>query len=387
MSVVDVPAVQKTPIFQEVAQKNSVQPDFHKQLLLKLRTIFIVAILTLLLAEGAARSLVAISHPTATYSKEFDKKLFIAQTKSKAKDGTIVFLGDSKINRGIYPELISQSLAEKRQLDLQVKNLALAAGTPDMALFMLKESVRSSGKPKLVVFNLNPAFFKPEIRKQLKTTKNPQFHLLKTHIGRCTFKPSTRIQDRLVCWLESKSYLLQYRNMFKKYLQDSVKAWQNPIRSIKRDLRPVQAPKLEVSPGGWSPLYPFMTNAEANTVKNIDISRWDESLVQPLVAYCKQDNIPLLLVWMPEYQTHFVKNGRIVDTYFPTQFEQFADRSGARFLNLFTSEPRLEFYYNHNHLNAQGAIQISKKIAQILAGPEYSGILSNTLAERVNTRK
>jgi hypothetical protein len=102
--------------------------------------------------ELAARFLVFVDPPVRSGNQLFEEKLYILQSITPGKP-VIFCMGDSKMNRAIYPDLLKALLA-KNGLDIEVANLAVDGAPPSMMKKLLKLAVEHQIVPKLVICDM-----------------------------------------------------------------------------------------------------------------------------------------------------------------------------------------------------------------------------------------
>ena len=117
-----------------------------------------------------------------------------------------------------------------------------------------------------------------------------------------------------------------------------------------------------------------------------DLSTNSPTVVRRLYARCKEQGIPLLLVWLPEHaymDRLFYKQNKVDARWLEGQYEQLARREGFTFLNLRMHPLPVTHFTDFNHHNANGAYESTKLLAKYLQKSHFSGYLiaNDTLAE------
>jgi hypothetical protein len=109
---------------------------------------------------------------------------------------------------------------------------------------------------------------------------------------------------------------------------------------------------------------------------HIDVEPRGEQQLEALARVCREEGIRLVLAFSPEYaQMQAITTNRLDIV---RRFEALAQRNGALFLDFSDSALVADrrYFYNSQHLNAQGAALFSRELAQRLdaaVGPLLAG--------------
>lgn len=340
----------------------------------------LVLILTFLMAESLARVVASLGKPVQGLHINYDHKFQIAQRKTENNKENILLLGNSLMNFSIYSELLEQRLLENG-LTTNVINLGTPGSSPYTSWSLLKTAVAKNQKPKLVIFNITPDTFNQYSGQNKYTTVANSFN--RSYIGACQFVKANSMTAKLDCFAQKNSFLYRHQGYFKELLlslpamifQANKKIAGNPWGEDPHVY-------FETSPGGWSPAYPVYSNAafqksfalnETNLEKadKVDSAKfiWDQTIIQPLTAYCKENRIPLILLWLPVHASmddynHFY--------HFPAHTElsqkinTFAQENQLYFIDLYASDLSSSHYYDRGHQNVLGAITATENLAHHL---------------------
>jgi hypothetical protein len=345
-----------------------------------------VVAFTLLCVEGLSRWIVSTSYPEQSSSKVFDRKYYLAKAPVEQKKSSILLLGDSYMNMGLYPELLQKRLLEKAGIETDIRNLASPNNTPEMSLFLLKTAIASGIKPKIVIYNVSPTLFnKTRITNPEET---PEKALSNSYIGKCLYQSPSHFSGQVECTLDRYSYFFRYRSYFKEQLSQ----WERPLFGVEKKLRrgPLESPHVEseISPGGWGPGYSIYTESQFQNNYKLTEEHvqqytkttgktfvWTDKPFQKLQHYCQEQHIPLLLAWFPSHplqKTYSQQLNRLEQhEQFETKMEALGHLPGIWFLNFHDSDADTDHYYNVSHLNILGAIELTNKVADVLLTPAF----------------
>jgi hypothetical protein len=334
------------------------------------------------LAEVGARALVAAIHPPMSHATQFDLKYLMATDKRYQQSPTMVVLGNSYMNRALYPDWFRYQLLQAKR-PLGVINLANSAATPKVNAYLLKAFLeKGHNSAAAVILNVHPRMFLSDTRQTSgRITPLPdsvETRLQASYLGRCELNPSSDWASHLTCAAESASYLLRYRGWLKEVLGQSqaiFKPIQRPSPGVSRIAR------NELPPHGWAPGYDVIAPGEFDTTlaelhdQEYRKYRLNPALKQqfeassdrlaPIVAFCQARHIPLVLVWLPQhpkanqfygFSRHQLQEAQAV-------WRQTAQQPGVWYVDLHDRLPGDQYYYDTGHVNVVGAVEVTKLLA------------------------
>lgn len=346
--------------------------------LLKRFFIFSIAtLITLLVAEGAARLLVTLAKPAQSHSEAFDRKHFLATHPQSGKTPSVLLIGDSQMDFGLYADKMERDLHEAGLKDLQVVNLAVVGNTPNMSLYLLRIAVKSGYRPALAIMNISPWALNGNYIH--KTALTAEGHFLDSYLGRCHYGAEGK--KNLDCLGQKNFFMLRYRDFLHEQLSGLSKAVTSP-RS-KMGYPEVAHVIREVSPRGWTPDYEVFTahqfekrfSPTAEDFRNPKTQErfkgfyFSESAVQPVIAYCREQNIPLKLIWFPEhpYRNLYYDHFGFDPELFSRKVAAVAEKSRIGYHDLSNADDDYHHYFNSNHHNVDGAIATTKLVTGIVS--------------------
>jgi hypothetical protein len=363
------------------------QRSLRNQILKRVGLIALVLVLTLLLTEAVVRTAVYLDKTPQSYSREFDAKYALAKAPQKPNSDTILLLGNSHIWHALFPELITHRL-KQAGLQADIRNLGVNGATPEMNLFLLKKALQSGVRPRLVVYNVSPFLLNGE--NYTDSVGNPESAFRKSYLGQCDFKDTKNWREKWTCAIKKNVQFIRYREWVLQQLTTMRQFYFLPAN--KPVPSALGATLIENSPGGWSPAYELVSDSfEArftapdflNAVKNgrsLSNFHWDLTHIRQLTDFCGQENIPLLMVWLPEHPTM-----QKIYRYFqlpekPEFIKRFLALSQPAqrlwFLDLSEEDVNSDHFYNPDHLNVLGALPFSEKFAKLLLEKPYRQTLS-----------
>lgn len=334
------------------------------------------AVLTAAFLEGLARVTVVVGHPAQFGTQEFDIKHKVATTPPANGDPTIFFMGSSYISRGVYADLIEKRLNDRGQ-HVNVRNLASVGAFPMDELFLLKTAIKHGAKPQRVIYEVIPLALGAEFAGQYSETFRESYR------GSTEIRPQGLLSG-IQKSIEKHVFLVRYRAYFKEILSH----WTRIALDAEKETNPDFDPKahIQCSPDGWLPDYskvaPLDTLAQSvvgrsqfilATLKRTDNSgtgslKYD--CVIPVRDFCRENNIPLTLIWLPthgDFRTfceRYLKksDGEILDS-----FQRVTKEWNCGFIDLHHDDD-ISHYADCDHLNVRGAIEVSERIADELSG-------------------
>jgi hypothetical protein len=347
-----------------------------KYILHKIFIASFVVLLTFLSAEGVARLLVSLAIPAQSHGKDFDAKYYLAKRKLDEKKPILSIVGNSLSDWGIYSEFLASEIKNKGY-DIQVQNFSAEGNTTEQNIFLLKTSIKAGSRPNLVLYSLHPAHFSKAFLKAESKPVESTLLFEKSYIGGCLYPEKSSWQQKFRCFFKKSSYLYRYRGFLKNELAALPDILRSPEKRLKLDFR--DRPTVEVSPGGWRPVYTVFTEREfAQKYKQppehlrleyFDHIQWTDETLIKMAAFCKREKIPLVAIWLPQHPSvkQYYAKHHISQEYFLVRFKSLSESLGIRFMDFHQAFPDSDKFYSPDHLNTLGAISFTQQLADRLA--------------------
>jgi hypothetical protein len=359
--------------------------------------------LVLAICELAARLWVFVDPPVRSGNQIFEEKLYVLQSIPAGKP--IIFcMGDSKMNRAVYPDLLKSLLAEKG-LDIEVANLSVDGAPLSLEKKLLTLASDHRIVPKILLYDLpitclstaSPADVAKRKEALLKLTEKDESGLKflnDTSFGRELLKKRTSM-DAITIFFDNQSMLVKYRGHFKSRLKEYFSVVFNyPIYEMNTRKK-VADYTPQVSMRGWNPnhtmlqkemyehLEPRMVTAQMKDQQIIDSLVPTHVAVEEYAAiqdFCTRHNICLAVVWLPHYAPFF-------DKYvFPSQLHdagiaekiRAADdpKNNLNTIVLDSANTDLKSFTDPWHINTYGAIETTRALSTVLSAAPYRKVIS-----------
>ncbi len=297
----------------------------------------------------------------------------LAKQKINANQQRILFMGDSYTNMAIYPELVDREFKALQTPHTDSYNLGIPGASPYLNLKLLNYLVEKRVKPQLIVFNISDAVFN---KKQVWALDDA---VENSYQGQCQLNQPKDFWIKAGCQIQQISLFARYTGFWKTELTDLFNTVISAEKRIKKNHRGDKPHVyIETSPKGWAPGYKISTAPEkttTNLAKNtqstaVKTNNWTNQNIKGLITFCAQENIPLILVWLPNTAITTLTNADQI-----SKIRNLLNGNNQWFLELRNAVPGDENYYDNAHLNAIGAIKISKLMAQKLSQPPYKNVL------------
>lgn len=352
--------------------------------------------------ELAARFLVFVDPPVRSGNQLFEEKLYILQSITPGKP-VIFCMGDSKMNRAIYPDLLKALLA-KNGLDIEVANLAVDGAPPSMMKKLLKLAVEHQIVPKLVICDMPITCMSTESPAEVTAIKNLNLtraedkdpglkFLYNTSFGRGLLEKQTFL-DQLVMFVDNHSELIKYRGHFKSRIKEfanlvfNYPAYEMSTRKKTGDYN------LQASMRGWNPNHTMLDSAlwehqeslinvaELHAARDGDANQPAHVVTENYAAiqqFCTQHNICFSLVWLPHYAPFFDKHAFSSGLPNALIAEKIRGADDARH-NLHTiviekGSNDLKCFTDPWHINTYGAVETTRALSEVLCEEPYRGVL------------
>ena len=354
--------------------------------------VFFSIVVALMCLEAAARAVVAIAKPPQYGHVMFDQKLALACKPPQDGKRSLLFLGTSYIEQGIYSDLIALKLKE-RGVDLDVRNLAVRGSWPHDQLFLLDKAVKHGTRPAAVFCDVGPLGIGWDTR--TAECYSPQ---LAGSIAAFELIPNANgLSDKAKRFLLDNSYLFRFQRYFKALLMKLPELVFDPRQTFT--MLEKEETLLDMSPSGWVAAGEIATYDTINLTVEKKIQRYkswlnnrkpDKKYLQcsgfaALKKYCKEQCIPLVLLWMPcTPQAERIWQGSmdLSSEECLECFSKLADGEDTWFVDLHSilTKPGVNGcdkskFVDCDHLNALGGIATSEYITELLLKPPYASFL------------
>lgn len=375
----------------------------------------LAVIVASLMLEVGARFFAFIDQPLVSGNQLFEEKFFVMRHLDYSKKPTIFLMGDSTMNRAVYPDLL-QALLEKRGMHVQVVNLAFDGARIPEILKLLQSAEALNIKPAMVLldftganeFSNTPAPL-PDKPDQPDTPVNEEVKRINaSYMGRCILCKRKRTLAGLQCWLEDNSIFIRNRAYLKQRFLDFISTQANARLYEWSIVKPFSDHMMSVSNLGWNPNH-FIMSKESYAVDAERVRKKaseDESLAlakdgkyylnlnsfEPMRAYCSRHQIKFVLTWLPRYLPCKIKDrcsllfsGAINQDWAETTFENSADPAKNLYACVIRGLGDDMLYYNDPfHMNTYGAVEATKKLADVLSQAQYRSMLEDPFQTKVS---
>lgn len=334
---------------------------------------FFVVLITFVISEGLVRLLIVYAQPELSHAKEFDYKFQLAQRYAKENQPGILILGDSLIDFALYPELFAARLSNAG-LNLGITNLAVPGNSYEHDLLLLKTAIAQGHKPVLVIVNAHLRLFNQSYYKtQVQNRKNFE----RSYLNRCLVGSKRSWNSTLRCELEKNIFLIRYRDFLKMELDTMPGTLLNPKKRMS--VVPNLFPKAEFSPDGWTPGYEiyskqafsakFSSQAHFKQLAtDLKEFHWTDLHFSRLADFCRKEKLPLMVVWLPEHPV----NAQVYRAYglslkaLTTSLDNTLKKEQVIWVNLRDNFKSSEIYMDPEHVNPEGAILVTRQVADIV---------------------
>ena len=262
-------------------------------------------------------------------------------------DEEIVCFGSSVSEVGFCSEIIQDSTG------ISCYNLSIDGTRIRQSRAIINEVLESNEKLETVVFGLS--FFEFEPIEKLTAPKRYLAHYKNSNI-RATFMEIDEDYAKKVSYMPFYKFS-QYDHV---YFKNAALGFRNVI--LSRPNKPIHL--------GWSPVdreYNGILNKGSNPKKkDLVISKFELMEFKRLINECQNKNVNVILVMFPTCHSGFTFY-RNYKNYL-NEIERIVEASGVYYFNYCCESWANEkkWFYNDGHLNRQGAIKLSKQLAQDL---------------------
>jgi hypothetical protein len=352
--------------------------------------LILLVVLTLFFCELAARFVVFIGKPAESQNPQHDIKYLVAKTVTNS-DENVVLLGDSLIKQGLYPELITNKLRVINP-HVRVVNLATSGGSQTDAVSYLEFlRTRQHVKPKLVVFDYEVSMT------GFKTGERDfDFHQADSYLFKAKLDRPKTLLDKIKLLPSEYSYLYRQRGNIQHFLLDFLMAIPKPKAfQDKAFFNLHDASDIDSSESGMSPHHRVSSNKDAaEQERRIGASYehsprsghfvYNRDAYSVIYKYCRDNNIPLLLVWLPHQSAiyrSFWYQAPYTEAWFEKEFAGYAKEPMLFALSLNHTLEDCKYYSDYHHLNTWGCIKASEKFAEALSQPTLRSLVASPAKE------
>jgi hypothetical protein len=342
---------------------------------------------TLLALEVGARLIVSIGSPPEFYSADFDKKYALAKSLSPKDGHSIILLGTSRTQRGIYPELVASEL-NRLGCESSVINLATYGSLPQDEKFLCETAFESGFTPSMITYDVGP---EDVLYRAGKAGFSAEF--ANSPSGSAFLREKTSLLGQLRRLIDQNLYLISHRQFFKSIVTTIPERLLKPLDAYATGPVGVGA---EGSPLGWAPGYRMLTTAQCNEqideyCGSIPPPAFDfaspviahQKYLSPIIDLCRERKIPLVLLWLPrpghsldlcdKFLAKFsIKSSELI--------HETANGSKALLIDLHTDDEN-GHYSDVTHLSVVGSVKASYELARQLAVKPFRDILARCEAK------
>lgn len=311
-----------------------------------------------------------------SYSSDHDWKLQIIDSYVQGiKNPYILVMGSSHSNQNINSELLQYNLREKNS-DIHVFNLSHSGGIPESNLFLLKHVLKNNRKPSLLIYDFStPWLFNQNYLNRSDTV--PQL-FNNSYTGKCKNVIIKDFFNKINCLLLEYLYSYRYYANIKNVISSAPQYLINPKTSFTfTDFG-------QPSRGGWIPLYlhtsksvfdSFYSPSGANysqRKKDIKIQfenfKWSNTSMRSFLEYASSRQIPILVVWFPEYITkkEYYVEFKVPVSIFEHEFAAYNNIPYVSSLDLRNLYSDQKYFADYEHLNTTGATKLTEDLSEIL---------------------
>jgi len=395
-----VATVTKTEIDEwKVEEPNSLQRPsaFSLSALKKIGFTIVLAIAALFVCELVARFVVYLGKPASAENPQYHMKYLVASKLFKQHDN-IILCGDSLMKNGLYPELMSAKLKSINP-KIRVINLAVNGGTQQDAIIYLDYLEQRGIKPRCVVFDYevtntgtNKAAFTavgvnnaPAHKVEDKTSRGYLFDGLLQ-------RPKDFIGSLDVAFSDF-FYLNRHRGHLKQFILEFLRAIQYPIRFERKAFFELNdTSDIGTTDAGMSPNHRLLPEEDRLSQKKAIWTfhptspqtagyAYNAKAYDPIMDYCQQHKIPLVLVWLPHLSSiyrEFYYQAPYTEDFFRQQFESYARRPYVHPIYLNKLEEDYNYYTDYRHLSTYGCVKASELFSATLLEPRYSELIQQS---------
>ena len=377
------------PAVSHAMPRSSRRSDVVRNALITLAAV----IITLGVMEVAARLLVIAALPRQSHNPEFDAKFVIAKSPTPA-DGSrpVIFAGGSYVRTGIYSEFLLTELQE-HGIKVYPKNLGTSASSIVEHMTLLTQAVDSCSRTPVVFYDLRQESFSKRFQDNRALNTSGKF--LDSYMGRKYAVANPNPLQRLQLLLEDNFCLVRQRLFLRHKLINLVpvlcrfdKEYENGMVRYNNNyngslILPVSAMGTILVPVFSTSNFEQFFNKFAGNEQD-DLTRWNgmdwsDSWINTVKTYCRERNIPLILLWMPEYMPNEKESEqtRQRSLELAAHYASLTDNEHVWLIDMHDIDKERDHFRDPVHCNTVGAIAATQELAKRLMQPPFRQIIEN----------
>lgn len=389
--VLDRPSVTET-----VAAPVLPRPSRHADVIRTVLITLAAVIVTLGVFEVCARLLVIAAVPRQAHNPEFDAKFVVAKSPIPADAGRpAIFAGGSYVRTGIYGELL-RSLLQEHGITIYPKNLGTSASSILEHMTLLTTAVDScKGQTPVVFYDLRQESFSKGFQQNQDLNSSNKF--LECYMGRKYAIAHPNLLQRLQLFIEDHSCLVRQRGFLRGKLINLVpvlcrfdKEYENAM--VRRDnsssILPVSAMGTILVPifsnSRFDQFFQEFAGDEHGDLVHWNGMDWSDDWLNMVKTYCRQKNIPLILLWMPEYlpKDKESEQTRQRCSELAKHYASLADNQHVWMIDMHDIDKQRNHFRDPFHCNTVGAIAATDELAKRLLQPEFRRIIESEATKK-----
>jgi len=333
-----------------------------------------------------------ISKPALNFNIAlFNEKLALLdwQITNKQRSPEVLIVGSSRALRGIDPSILEKTLISKGYKDISVFNLGIDGATAKVVNLQITQILSRPQLPRLIIWADGLRAFNSgrtdltydEIAastgyKQLQETlknngSNPEFASTNNTSDARALNPVTQAINTLFATSTKRpeiraSVVKSFdRNTHMLSNSEALLASTMPSTATALDSKGFVAFDVTFEPNIYFQKFPQVPGDYDLDYRNFEPSGAQFDAFANVVDFCRRNNIELLVVNMPLHATYLDGIRTRYEATFNRRMEELALREGFTYLDISQAiQNQAELFSDPSHLNKQGAIAISKMLAQ-----------------------
>ena len=341
-------------------------------------------VITIGLLEIGARLLVVSAIPRQAHNPEFDAKFVVAKTPIPAQDTgkPLIFVGGSYVRTGVYSELL-RSLLQEKGIPVYPKNLGTSASSVLEHMTLLKTAVQSCTQTPVVFYDLRQESFSRGFQQNLELNSTSQF--LDCYMGRKYATANPDLLTRLQVMLEDNFCLVRQRGFLrhklinlvpvlfrfdKEYEEAMVRGNDSSLILPVSDMGTILVPVFSQSK--FDKFFAEFGGDEHGDLMHWNGMDWSDDWLNTVKTYCREKNIPLVLLWMPEYmpQNKVSDQSRTRCRELAAHYAKLADNEHVWLIDMHDIDKQRNHFRDPFHCNTVGAITTTEELAKRLIEPD-----------------
>jgi hypothetical protein len=374
---------------ETVASSVMTQPFRYADIIHTVLATLVAVIVTLGVLEVCARLLVISAVPRQAHNPEFDAKFVIAKTQIPVSAGRpAIFIGGSYVRTGIYAELL-QSLLQERGITIFPKNLGTSASSIIEHMTLLTTAVDSCKRTPVVFYDLRQLSFSKAFQQNSELNSRSDF--LNSYMGRKYAVANPNLLQRLQLLLEDNFCLIRQRGFLRAKLINLMpvlfgfdKEYENAmVRRDNSSILPVSTMGTILVPVfsnvQFDRFFQEFTDDDHGDLVHWSGMDWSDAWLNIVKTYCRQKNMPLVLLWMPEYlpQDKESDQTRQRCRELAAHYAALADNQHVWLIDMHDIDKQRNHFRDPFHCNTVGAINATEELAKRLTQPQIRHIMED----------